>query len=66
MPICIVALHKIIEEYYIKKYLKASKDKLTIENQRKAERKAFLASIPVFVSWILILFVKFFKWIGVL
>lgn len=66
LPGYIFILHKNIEEYYIKKYLKIPKNKLTLENQRKVERIAFSVSIPLIVLWLLVILKNVFEWIGTL
>ena len=65
LPFCIFILHKNIEEYYIEKYSKVSKNGLTIESQRKAEKMAFLISIPIMVLWHLILLKNIFEWMRI-
>lgn len=66
LPGYIFILHKNIEEYYIKKYLKVSKNKLTLESQRKVEKIAFSVSIPLIVLWILIILKNIFEWMRTL
>lgn len=65
LPACIFILHKNIEEYYTEKYSKISKNGLTIESQRKAEKMAFLISIPIMVLWHLVLLKNIFEWMRI-
>lgn len=61
LPAYTFMLHKTIEEYYTKKYLKVSENELTIENQFKVERRAFSASIPLMVLWCLVVLKNIFE-----
>lgn len=66
LPAYIFMLHKAIEEYYTKKYLKVSEKELTLENQFKVERRAFSVSIPLIILWILIILKNIFEWMRTL
>lgn len=63
LPAYTFMLHKTIEEYYTKKYLKVLEKELTLENQFKVERRVFSVSIPLIVLWCLVILKNIFEWI---